>query len=564
MIGQPFSAESFGHQRLATVPTPSTPPAAQYTHVRAATIDASSRPVPPSPLAAMSTPPNALPLGPGLLRKPAPRAQVPVSVVQAEDEEMAARDDESDEFPIRPRDTTPQYREQLPSTVPEGAENMTGVGAAGAKTPDVFYASSPFFIANASPNHYHGATESQHSTDAESHHTETTVTPPLDASGHSMSQESTSRPISPHHYNRDHDEIDIPNTLLSTDAFRAMPPPDGGLLGPHAFRDSAFSSTGSSPGHESIDQLPIMWNGKGPPDLEHADNAAVSSDSQHQPSPEEQLHLQTMSLPKMVERTSSGPMLPGAWAPTPVEERSPPLEHTTPRPQSQSLQQDQGYTPEGGEKATTPVHEVEHRVQSPEFTALSPDFDRKSEAGLLMMGPPEAEKREEAVVESPAPVAESANRDDLPPIATNDARPSPHTSASTKGWVIVDIEGQQGSGSGPALIESPSNLTEAPAPHAAQSSAAKQIAAVDAIQTLQKQSSSKDSSGTGNVTPGSAFSNPSDSSLRLGDRTSSGKKGGGRVRRFFSLGKKSKGQGGERERQRTGSGFQGKLTNVGE
>ncbi|KAF7339723.1 hypothetical protein MSAN_02187800 [Mycena sanguinolenta] len=145
-----------------------------------------------------------------ILRKAAPRAQVPVSV------------HDMDSPPLNEG-----YRANLPSVVPEDQPNLTGVGASG-RTPDVFYATSPF--------HRNQEAESPF----------TPILPVGDASQPASYEASPPRRASPSERG--------PRT-----------PPQ--LLSPGAFRDSAFSSASAS--MDDI-PIPIKWTGEereslGPP-----------------------------------------------------------------------------------------------------------------------------------------------------------------------------------------------------------------------------------------------------------------------------------------------------------
>ncbi|KIM48039.1 hypothetical protein M413DRAFT_16082 [Hebeloma cylindrosporum] len=113
----PFAAEtSFSpspqshHRKVATDPSPSNIHSPSFEHTRATTDN--------------SPPPRFAPSQPHVLRKPAPRAQVPVSVVQDAD---------------APEDTLP-LRTHMPSTISAGVENMTGIGT----SPNILYTASPF------------------------------------------------------------------------------------------------------------------------------------------------------------------------------------------------------------------------------------------------------------------------------------------------------------------------------------------------------------------------------------------------------------------------------------
>lgn len=124
-----------GHRKFASSPAPSSPgiakphlPPLAAVHSRSSTDQGTRKfspinPTQPLPLGQghpLVTPPHS----PTVLRKPAPRAQVPVSVISDVPEE-------------------PQYRAELPSVISEGNENMTGVGAMG-REPTVLYNTPPF------------------------------------------------------------------------------------------------------------------------------------------------------------------------------------------------------------------------------------------------------------------------------------------------------------------------------------------------------------------------------------------------------------------------------------
>jgi len=190
----PFAAPSSAtqvHRRLVTEPLSSPRPASPLRHGRALTEDPQKHGE-INPNASHAMPHN-------VLRKPAPRAQVPMSVHD---------DGENTE--------TEEYRALLPSTIPSGVENMTGVGAA---TPDVFY-STPAFGTQ--------AVEGQRS-----------MTPSPNGHGQPMEQS----PLAPEELEP---SVDVPNTQSLS----------GPLLSPGAFRDSALSTT-----TDVSAVIPIKWTG---------------------------------------------------------------------------------------------------------------------------------------------------------------------------------------------------------------------------------------------------------------------------------------------------------------
>ncbi|KAF9044881.1 hypothetical protein BDZ89DRAFT_1058977 [Hymenopellis radicata] len=132
------SAVSSPHRRLATEPVPTSQAPSPLQHLRAAT-DEPARP-PGSPMRHAAPAHSASKPSPShTLRKPAPRAQLPVSV--HDDGDVGGNGG--------------SYRVQLPSTVPSGVENLTGVGAGHhGQTSDVFYSTSPFLLVDdVAPDH---------------------------------------------------------------------------------------------------------------------------------------------------------------------------------------------------------------------------------------------------------------------------------------------------------------------------------------------------------------------------------------------------------------------------
>ncbi|KAJ3825734.1 hypothetical protein F5880DRAFT_1477699 [Lentinula raphanica] len=232
------------HTRLATdpIPTSSSPIPPSY-HARAATDNLGRK----SPQYLQHSPTGSsgsLP-SPGL-RKAAPRAQVPVSVHDT--------DGEIPEFT--------GYRADLPSVIPDGVENMTGVGAAQA-TPDVFYSTSPF-----------GAPINASSPPGTPRETPPLQPPPLQQSRTSSAESTHVDAPSPRSA-----EMGREDELLPPGVFK-----DSGL-----YRDSTFSTNS-----DMSAEIPIKWTGANPE------------------SPVEQ------------RRVSEGPKFPGGWEATPIEEKEEP------------------------------------------------------------------------------------------------------------------------------------------------------------------------------------------------------------------------------------------------
>ena len=169
------------HKRAATEPTANLPLAQQS---RAAT-DGPQRPQIPIPSPQ-----------PHILRKPAPRAQVPVSVIQDSN---------------TPLEHNQILHAHIPSTISTGIENMTGVGTLGLKS-----ASSP---PSTPPPKVVGFTHGRSGSDK-------VATPPL----------LTSTPPKQTQLNAKDEKLPSTNDLSSSP-----------LLGMNAFRDSAFSSNPPTP-----------------------------------------------------------------------------------------------------------------------------------------------------------------------------------------------------------------------------------------------------------------------------------------------------------------------------
>lgn len=381
------------HRRVATAPQHLLPlshgPAASH-HIRAAT---ETNGFPMSSVAPLShSSPHAVP-GIGM-RKPAPRAQVPVSV-----DFDAPDDDEHD-----------RYRTSLPSVVPSSCENMTGVGTLNRNR----------FLSKAihSPN-------SGEPSEAKCDDEETIHSPPERHTNRSRSPSphrrvSAMRPVST--------RSKTPPLLTSHPRDTPSPPRGGSLMGiPRAqdfalgenptllspgmfrIRDSAFSSnsvdtTGSC-------DVPIRWTGLGKP--EGIENIEEEQELfTEEPRPHPMLHA---------------PMLPGGWSTTPEEEAS--------GANDSSKTDEATVRPEHGKHPDRSLHDVDVRVASPEL--VRDGAVRKSEAGMIGMIAPRS---------PPAPIP-IPSRDSLGRSKGSSSAPASPTktgsrSGSGNGWVLVNVEGK--------------------------------------------------------------------------------------------------------------------------
>lgn len=273
-----------------------------------------------------------------VLRKGAPRAQVPVDIRASEYVEQGPSN--------RPH--------LLPSIVPEGAENMTGVGSA--LTPNVFYETSPFGTSSGdrglpSPGPI-----------------------PLSPTPRRPSPvvRSQVRPVS--------GGVKTPPLLASSSppprqkspaSFRNSKPttpvaelhPGVPLLPSGVFRDSSMTSD-----TDITREIPIKWTGPLNKDL------VTAKDETSKPRPHE---------------PSGSPVIPGSW-------------RRTPSPIADKAGDFKRNSTERQRKSQTPIHETESRVEAPEV--VQPDAElRKSEAALVGMI---------RATETPPPPVPTAHRKD--------------------------------------------------------------------------------------------------------------------------------------------------------
>ncbi|RDB29318.1 hypothetical protein Hypma_015348 [Hypsizygus marmoreus] len=385
------------HRRLATDPNVSLSQPPPFQHIRAATEDGHNVQFTSGDRHEnfATSSPSPMTSSPGLLRKPAPRAQVPVSVIHEVDpSEMEV------------------IRANLPSMVSSNAENMTGVGTA-RFSPDVFYATTPFggtgsggrSVPPIAPAPVHAFKRERPTTPP--NRTRSSLrpvstrskTPPLLVSN--PPSPSASPPRNSPYFSEQRDTV-APIVNAST-----VTPP---LLGAGAFRDSAFSSS-----TDASCEIPVKWTGIGD---RFTQNPVQSQEQNGRP---------------QNKRASSGPMLPGGWQPTPIEER--------PEEGGSSITSH----PTSEEKAgvQTPIHEVSSRISSPELT--HPDGRlRKSEAALVDM------------------IAETS-QPPLPQPTHSRAVDSP-SSGSGQGWVLVNVESTASPSPAGHPVSDGRHISQAPQP----------------------------------------------------------------------------------------------------
>jgi hypothetical protein len=402
------------HRRFATAPAGITPPfphmqqhsPAASPHARAAT---DNTPHIFSPQ--LQDPPNHQPGK--FLRKPMPGAQVVI---------------ESTESPNQaPDKKQKQEKTTLPSTVPSGVENMTGVGTFGhvEREPDLIYETG-----NSSPT-----------TDISRVHRKTSRSP-------SPPKHGSPRMVL------------IPQAQSPKGQFEDGKVPSSPLLDAGVFDvGSECLDSGLSTAEEDVKscEIPITWTGAG-----NDETRDVVKDLTPK---------QESAKPLISERISIGPMLPGGW--NPVEDQ-----HYT-----------EGVSTERDETdATTPVHEVDAHIASPEV--MHPDDkERKSQTGLVGFIPSQDSL--------PLPTHDK-NKNNAPLGGTE--------GDSGQGWVMVSVEGkvptQSKSSDSAQSLKTAANIASSPQTNdrpltppkqSSMSPAAKAIVIIDAIEANKTKAKSKDS-----------------------------------------------------------------------
>ncbi|KAG2754581.1 hypothetical protein P692DRAFT_20869891 [Suillus brevipes Sb2] len=444
------------HRRAATGPQhpPHCLPSSQTSphHVRSVT---ESIVLPPL---ATNLPPRAVPGN--QMRKPAPRAQVPVSV------DFDAQDDEEHG----------RIRTSLASAVPSSCENMTGIGSMARSrfTSNLIYTATPGPILESDhPNE----DTAYPSPPPERHHRR-----PRSRSPSSQHRVSALRPVSTRSKTppllRSHSPPRDPRTPSPTPASHDVSMNEGPpLLSPGMFRmrDSAYSA--NTIDTDTSSGVPFKWPGLGRPDgIENIEEV-------HEEPCEE-------PMPRL-------PVLPGAWAMSPEEERPEVLSRIT----EASMADERGLHLEHRRSPDKSLHDIDARIASPEL--VSDQAVRKSEAGLIgMISPPRP----------PPPPIHPPSRESLykrKASSSTDPPASPiksgSRSGSGNGWVLVNVEGKEhmtaststpvGSPTSPTQVErGGKRTTSAAAERASMSGAAKAIAVIDAQDTKAKK---RQSTGSG-------------------------------------------------------------------
>ncbi|KAF8807568.1 hypothetical protein BYT27DRAFT_7256149 [Phlegmacium glaucopus] len=381
------------HQRVATEPTAHLP----FPQHSRSTTDGPQRPQYPVSQS----------LQPHFLRKPAPRARVPVSVFKDSDI--------SDEY-------HPILRAHMPSTISAGVDNMTGVGTVGL-IQDVLSTSSPSDI----PPMKVGGPAAIARSDLRLGSDGVGTPPLLTSTSPNKTPQSNAK-----------DEKLIP----STNDFSPQP-----LLGMNAFRDSAFSSNTAAP---------LTWTGS------YKEDAKLEQEK-----------------PRLnPSYSSNGPIFPGDWQSTPVNENlEEESEISTPMPEEKWT-------------ASTPIHENDCHIEAPAMIAADVSL-RKSEAALVGI------------------IASTSHVPSIPQRDKSSTKESQNTLGSGgQGWVLINVEGSNATrpvlGSDPigdatasrtheskgsnSPLASVRHASKSPAPEQP-SPAAKAIVIIDAIDSKRKKRS---------------------------------------------------------------------------
>ena len=420
------------------------------------------------------------------LRKPFPKAQLPLAFQS---------------------DSSLNDGGRLPSEV--GSVDMTGVGTAHRKvgsqphTPDVFYTTAPVKPGNVYQQEFNpwnrsaappaltvnlpgpqflspfGRTHSRHysmsSTDDPLLRASVQDSPYDIARQSSSSNNSRARrassPLAGSPLNVLPQSLDAaaaaaetgPIQRHSADGVRpdSLTPP---LLSPGAFRDSAFSS---STGWRST-EIPITWTGKEPEDAHRPPTHTFPSrmaplgPRERKASGGARNELQAVSPQAQLERRgSNGPAIPGAWAPTPKEEKgqddvvsnggTPPLTTSSSSPNSSTMipptikEQPSQEGDELAKDGSLPVKNV--KVGQPRHhKEAEGEGARKSEAAWVgntldrQTIPPNgtAHKAPPSGTPAPstgAPVTSAANGH------AHHKRPdAPRSNSISEGWVLINVD----------------------------------------------------------------------------------------------------------------------------
>lgn len=440
------------HRRAATStqhPPPQVFPSSQATpyHVRSLT---ESNAVPPLATNFPLASPRAV--SGNAMRKAAPRVQLPVSV------DFDTHDDEE----------RAQFRTSLASAVPSSCENMTGIGSMARNrfTSNLIHTATPDQL----PDTDHLYEDAVHSLPPPERHHRT----PGSRSPSPQRRVSALRPVSTRSKTppllRSHSPPRDPRTAqppASRDVSMNEGPP---LLSPGMFRvrDSAYSA--NTVDTDTSFGIPFKWGGLGRPDgIENI----------------EEVHEELSE-----EGTPRGPILPGAWAMTPDEERP---EVSSRKADEHGLHLEQRISPDKS------LHDIDARIALPEV--VNDQAVRKSEAGLIgMISPPR----------SPPPPIHPPSRESIYKMKASSSSDPPASptkpssrSGSGNGWVLVNVEGKEhmmtpvGSPTSPTPVErGRKHTTSAAAERASVSATAKAIVVIDAKGTQVKRDK-RQSTGSG-------------------------------------------------------------------
>jgi hypothetical protein len=461
-------------QRVSTPEPPETGVIPSSLHKRAAT--SSQHPAPQGFPSSQTSPPHMQPLPesntlpplatnfslasprvvPGnTTRKAAPHAPVPVSV------DFYAHDDEERN----------QFRTSLASAVPSSCENMTGIGSMARNrfTSNLIYPATSGQLPDMGPLHE----DAVHSSPPERHHRSQRSRSPSP-----QRRVSALRPVSTRSKTppllRSHSPPRDPRTSQTPPASRDVSLNEGPpLLSPGMFRvrDSAYSA--NTVDTDTSFGVPFKWGGLGRPDgIENIEEV-------HEELSEE-------SMPR-------GPVLPGAWAISPKEERTEVLS----RKAEASKAGEHGLHLEQRRSPDKSLHDIDARIASPEL--VNDQAVRKSEAGLIgMISPPRP---------SPPPI-HPPSRDSLYKTKASSSTDPPASptkpgsrSGSGNGWVLVNVEGgghmtPVGSPTSQTQVERGRKRTTSATAERASMSAAKAIVVIDAKDT-QARKEGRQSTGSG-------------------------------------------------------------------
>lgn len=335
------------HRRLGTEPAPAIPLSPLSGQHNRSSSENSQRRASPAPQH-------------NVLRKAAPRAQVPVDVRVSEI-----------------LDPEPVTKARLPSTVPSGVADLTGIGSG--RNPNAFYDASPCVVTPGRQQHVHPAPM------------------PIPASpiprraNSTGSRQSPGRPVS--------GRVKTPPLLMSSPSSRVKNPPspisyqsptpvaelrsDPHLLKSAVFRDSSMTSD-----TDMTREIPIKWTGPLNSDL-------IAGRSE--------------TFERKMNQFEGSPVIPGGWQSTPILERE---------------GDDQQNPSDKKEQSQLPIQENECRVQAPEIVD---DIElRKSETALV------------GIIKSTSLLQNvpSKSPSQTPPLTQH----KDSSAGGGQGWVMINVE----------------------------------------------------------------------------------------------------------------------------